>query len=134
MGGRCPWTVIGSLGRGVAYATDALQFHGLATRAGGTPPALTSGLPGKRCSMSTRWLRSRMNQSRLRPGAKIRSGFFGWFEADKQTATAADDVIKIDAALALPEAAPPAWPSAAGGTPPSSSLFSQCSVIGSAGV
>ena len=48
MGGRCPWTVIGSLGRGVAYATDALQFHGLATRAGETPVALTSGLPGKR--------------------------------------------------------------------------------------
>ena len=35
MGGRHPWCVIGSLGQGVSFATDALQFHGLATRAGG---------------------------------------------------------------------------------------------------
>ena len=34
MGGRNPWTVIGSLGKGVSDATDALQFHGLASRAG----------------------------------------------------------------------------------------------------
>ena len=34
MGGRNPWCLIGSLGEGVSYATDALQVHGLATRAG----------------------------------------------------------------------------------------------------
>ena len=48
MGGRCPWTIIGSLRRGVSYATDARQFHGLATRAGDQPAALITGLPGKR--------------------------------------------------------------------------------------
>ncbi|MEO0018406.1 MAG: hypothetical protein RLZZ522_1689, partial [Verrucomicrobiota bacterium] len=48
MGGRCPWTVIGTLGRGVAFATDARQFHGLATRTGAAPTALTTGLPGSR--------------------------------------------------------------------------------------
>ena len=107
MGGRCPWTVIGSLGRGVAYATDALQFHGLATRAGGPPVALTSGLPGKRLQHEHSMVSIQDEPIVLAPGAKARSGFFGWFEADKQTATSADDVKKIDAALALPEAAPP---------------------------
>ncbi|MGL5017759.1 MAG: GH36-type glycosyl hydrolase domain-containing protein, partial [Luteolibacter sp.] len=48
MGGRCPWTVIGSLGKAVSYSTDALQFHGLATRTGGPPVALATGLEGKR--------------------------------------------------------------------------------------
>ena len=48
MGGRWPWTVIGSLGRGVAFASDALQFHGLAVRAGENAPGLTIGLPGTR--------------------------------------------------------------------------------------
>ena len=31
MGGRNPWCLIGSLGEGVSYATDALQVHGLET-------------------------------------------------------------------------------------------------------
>ena len=46
----------------------------------------------------------------LEPGAKSQRGFFGWFEADKPTATSADDAALIDAALALPEAACPPWP------------------------
>ena len=46
--GRNPWCVIGSLGRGVSFATDALQVHGLSSRAGKPPEALTRGLPGKR--------------------------------------------------------------------------------------
>ena len=54
MGGRNPWTVIGALGKGIAYATDALQFHGLATRAGQTPVGLTEGIA--RCSLAARAL------------------------------------------------------------------------------
>src|SRR5208282_902139 len=34
MGGRHPWAMIGSLNHAVSFATDALQFHGLATRVG----------------------------------------------------------------------------------------------------
>ncbi len=30
--GRNPWCLIGSLRKGVSFATDALQFHGLQTR------------------------------------------------------------------------------------------------------
>ena len=48
MGGRNPWCVIGALGQGVSFATDALQVHGLATRAGGAPSGVVQGLPGVR--------------------------------------------------------------------------------------
>jgi cellobiose phosphorylase len=104
MGGRYPWTVIGSLGKGVSYATDALQFHGLATRAGGQPDALTSGLPGKRLQHEHSMVAIQDEPVVLEPGTTAQRGFFGWFVADKPAATSADDTCWIDAALALPEA------------------------------
>jgi len=110
MGGHCPWTVIGSLGKAVSYATDALQFHGLATRAGGSPAALTAGLPGKRLQHEHSMVAIQDEPVVLEPGAKSQRGFFAWFEADKPAATSAADVRWIDAALALPEAACPPWP------------------------
>jgi 1,2-beta-oligoglucan phosphorylase len=129
MGGRCPWTVIGSLSRGVAYATDALQVHGLATRAGGKPVALASGLPGKRLQHEHSMVSIQDAPIALAPGAKARTGFFGWFEADKPTATTAGDAKQIDAALALPEAVPPAWPAATEGSPPAGSLFTTAPLL-----
>ena len=107
MGGRCPWTVTGSLGRGTAYATDALQFHGLVTRAGGTPPALSAGLPGKRLQHEHSMVAIQDAPLVLKPGEKKRSGFFGWFVVNKSEATSQEDVAVIDAALALAEAAFP---------------------------
>src|SRR4029079_7589405 len=48
-GGRHPWALIGSPGPGASFATDALQLHGLATRAGRAPEALLArALPGRR--------------------------------------------------------------------------------------
>ena len=129
MGGRCPWTVIGSLGRGIAYATDALQVHGLMTRAGGKPVALTSGLPGKRLQHEHSMVSIQDAPVVLAPGAKARSGFFGWFEADKQIATSADDAKRIEAALALPEAAPPVWPASTEDSPPAASLFTSAPLL-----
>jgi cellobiose phosphorylase len=129
MGGRCPWMLIGSLGRGVAYATDALQVHGLVTRAGGKPVALTAGLPGKRLQHEHSMVSIQDAPLVLAPGAKARSGFFGWFEADKPAATSADDAKWMEAALALPEAAPPAWPASTGGSPPSASLFTSAPLL-----
>jgi cellobiose phosphorylase len=109
MGGRCPWTVIGSLGKGVAYATDAIQFHGLAARVGGRPAALATGLPGKRLQHEHSMVAIQDEALVLEPGAKVRRGFFGWFEADKPSATSVEDARRIDAALALPEAVCPPW-------------------------
>ncbi len=124
MGGRCPWTVIGSLGKAVSFATDALQFHGLATRAGDKAVALATGLPGKRLQHEHSLAAIQDEAILLEPGMKSLRGFFGWFEADKTTATSAQDSAMIDAALALPEAVCPPWPEEIAGNAPVSSLFS----------
>ena len=56
MGGRYPWAVIGSLGHAVSFATDALQFHGVATRAGAVAEGLQAPCSrGSGSNMSTRW-------------------------------------------------------------------------------
>ena len=129
MDGRCPWTVIGSLGKAVSYSTDALQFHGLATRAGGEASALTSGLPGTRLQHEHSLVAIQDEPLVLPPGAKSQRGFFGWFESDKPTATRADDTCWIDAALALPEAICPPWPEEIAGTGPAPSLFSTARLL-----
>jgi cellobiose phosphorylase len=129
MGGRCPWTVIGSLGRAVSYATDALQFHGLATRAGGEPVALTSGLPGKRLQHEHSMVAIQDEPLVLEPGAKSQRGFFGWFAADKPSVTTAADAAWIDAALVLPEAACPPWPAETIGQSPWPGLFTAAPLL-----
>ncbi len=129
MGGRCPWTVIGTLGRGVAFATDARQFHGLATRAGAAPAALTAGLPNTRLQHEHSMVSIQDEPVVLAPGAVATRGFFGWFEPDKQAATTADDAVKIEAALALPESAPPAWPEATAGDRPAPAMFASAPVL-----
>jgi 1,2-beta-oligoglucan phosphorylase len=131
MGGRCPWTVIGSLRRGVSHATDAFQFHGLTTRAGGTPPGLASGLPGSRLQHEHSMAAIQDEPLVLEPGGTVASGFFGWFEPDKPEATTASDISKIDTALALPEAVPPAWPEDAPGPAPAESLFTRAPKLAS---
>jgi cellobiose phosphorylase len=124
MGGMCPWTVIGSLGHGVSFATDGLQFYGLAGRAGLPPVGLTEGLPGARRQHEHSMAALQDAPVRLEPGAKAQRGFFGWFESDKQSATSADDLAYVDRAVALSEAAPPQTADAAGGEPAAASLFS----------
>ena len=110
MGGRCPWTVIGALGCGVSFATDALQFYGLAGRSGLPPVGLTDGLPGVRRQHEHSMAAIQDAPMELAPGATAQRGFFGWFEADKQSATSAADAGFIDTARALPEATPPHAP------------------------
>ncbi len=129
MGGRCPWTVIGSLGKAVSYSTDALQFHGLATRAGGQPVALATGLEGKRLQHEHSLIAIQDEPVLLEPGAKSQRGFFGWFVADKPTATSAKDAALIDAARALPEAVCPPWPEKTVTNTPASSLFTPAPLL-----
>jgi cellobiose phosphorylase len=129
MGGRCPWTVIGSLGRGVSFATDALQFHGLSTRAGGTATCLTGGLPGTRRQHEHSMACVQDEAFTLAPGARITRGFYGSFELDKPTATSAADVAFIDAALALPEAIAPVWIPPVAANCPAGALFSRAHLL-----
>src|SRR4029077_2870165 len=46
--GRYPWSLIGSLRMAQSFATDAMQFHGLATRVGDAPVGLLTDLPSRR--------------------------------------------------------------------------------------
>jgi cellobiose phosphorylase len=124
MGGRNPWTVIGALGKGIAYATDALQFHGLAARAGQSPIGLVGGLPGVRLQHEHSMAAIQESPMKLEPGAEVKTGFFGWFEEHHPTATSAADMVFVDKAMALPEASPPSGWNSPGGSKPAATLFS----------
>ncbi len=112
--GRYPWCLIGSLRETVSYATDAAQFHGLATRAGAAPVGLTADLPGRRLQQEHSMVVLRDASLRLDPGGSATAGFFGSYLADHPEATATSDLERVSAVLALPEATPvAAWQIAA---------------------
>jgi cellobiose phosphorylase len=104
MAGRQPWCVVGALGKGVGFASDALQFHGLATRAGQLPVGLTEGLGIFRRQHEHAMAVIQDAPVGLGRGEVIERGFFGWFEADHPEATSADDLVFVDNAMGLPEA------------------------------
>jgi cellobiose phosphorylase len=126
MGGRHPWAVLGSLGQGVSFATDAVQFHGLATRAGADAVGLTAPqLPGKRRQHEHAMAVIQDALVRLAPHAVVQCGFFGWCEVDHPAATSTADLALVDQALALPEAGCMTGRAVkATGTPPAATLFS----------
>ncbi len=115
--GEHPWALMGSLRRGVAYATDALQFDGLATRTGGRPRGIVHGLPGTRLQHEHALIAIEDEASMLAPGETADFGFFGRIEANHPEATGPADVAFVEATLALPEAGPmaPVEPAAATG-------------------
>ena len=134
MGGRHPWAVLGSLGNAVSFATDALQFHGLATRAGAVAEGLRAAvLPGKRHQHEHSMAVIQDAQVRLAPGATARRGFFGWFEEDHPAASSSPaDLTFVDQALALPETkAAPAGSARSGNGSASATLFSARPVLAS---
>jgi 1,2-beta-oligoglucan phosphorylase len=104
--GRNPWCLIGSLRRAVSFATDALDFHGLASRAGEPPCGILGELPGRRLQHEHSMTVLRDAPLRLGPGETLHAGFFGVFTADHPSATSIADLSRVSAALALPEAAP----------------------------
>jgi cellobiose phosphorylase len=129
--GRHPWCLIGSLRRGVAWATDALQLHGRDARAGVPPRALAEGLPGERLQHEHALVAIDDAPFELAPGASATLGFFGWFEADHPAATSAADLAVVARALALPEAAPPPFDDddAAPAPPDPPSLFASAPLL-----
>jgi 1,2-beta-oligoglucan phosphorylase len=119
IGGRHPWALVGSLAKASSFCTDALQLHGLATRAGGAPVGLEAeSLPGVRRQHEHALAVIQDAPLRLAPGARAALGFFGWLEPDHPGASATSD-----RALALPEAAAPA-PTPSTGVAPAATLFS----------
>jgi 1,2-beta-oligoglucan phosphorylase len=132
MGGRNPWCLIGAMGEGVSYATDALQVHGLATRAGQAPAALIEWLPGARLQHEHGMAAIQDAPFRLEPGALAARGFFGWFEPDHPAATSDADLAFVERALALPEAAPVPVPAKNDQRSPAPSLFATAPLLDAA--
>jgi cellobiose phosphorylase len=129
MGGRHPWTVMGALGKGSAFCTDALQFHGLATRAGEAPVGLSKGLPGERLQHEHSMVAIQEAMVRLEPGEEAKRGFFGWFEEDHPAATSERDLVFVDKALGSAEASAATEFTAAGASKPAASLFSAAPLL-----
>ena len=105
VGHRNPWCVVGSLRHGHAFATDAIQVHGLASRAGMAPAAVYEGLPSKRLQHEHSMIAIQEQPLVIPPGADATLGFFGLLKHDHPGATSSDDLEYVNEALALPEAA-----------------------------
>ena len=128
-GGRNPWCLIGSLRKGASFATDSMQLHGLATRAGDTPVGLAANLPNKRLQHEHAMAVIRDARIVLDAGKSIDTGFFGSYVADHPGATSAADVERVSEVLALPEAKPLASKPAPKGAPSAATLFSSAPLL-----
>ena len=123
--GRSPWVVIGSIRQGVSFATDALQLHGLATRAGeGIAGLAARALPGVRRQHEHAMAVIQDAPVELAPGAHADLGFFAWFEPDHPAATSSDDLAAVNQVMALTESSPPREPSAKPSAPAARTLYS----------
>ncbi|HEU5295765.1 MAG TPA: hypothetical protein VFU71_13370, partial [Burkholderiaceae bacterium] len=106
--GRHPWLAVGSLRYAQSFCTDAIQLHGLSSRAGGLPAALhVARLPGVRQQHEHSMAVLQEAPLSLAAGERARLGFFAWLELDHPDASAASDLAFVDRALGLPEAAAP---------------------------
>src|SRR3984885_15093205 len=126
---RNPWCLIGSLRAATACATDALQFHGLASRAGDAPVGLAGALPGRRLQHEHAMVVIRDAPIRLDPGRSAAGGFFGRELADHPEASSASDLEHLSATLALAEAVPVTIAAAAAGASSSATLFSSAPLL-----
>ena len=127
--GRHPWCLIGSLREATAFATDALQFHGLATRAGEAPIGITGDLPAKRLQHEHSMVVIRDSRIQLAARASAAAGFFGCYVADHADATSAADVQHATRILELPEATPPNIYSTEDESPHAATLFSSAPLL-----
>jgi cellobiose phosphorylase len=118
-----PWCAIGSAGRTVAFATDALQVFGLAGRSGRPPKGVADGLPAERRQHEHSMVALQHAPVRIDAGARATLGFFGLFVDDHPQASDARDLAQLDAAVAWQRALPPLTDGLPGATRPSPSLF-----------
>jgi cellobiose phosphorylase len=122
--GRHPWCLIGSLRAGASFATDAMQFHGLASRAGARPAGIGAELPNRRLQHEHSLVVIRDAPIRLDPNGRIAGGFFGWYRADHPEATSSSDLECVNEIFALPEATPVAIEPKPAGDSGTATLFS----------
>ena len=125
-----PWAVIGCLGEGTGWGTDALQLVGRGHHAGAGLPALAiRDLPSTRLQHEHTLALLQARPMLLAPGEIVTAGFFGAYQPDHPAATSSHDSAAVDVVLAQPEAQP-ACPASTGqaDTAPSS-LFSSAAVL-----
>jgi 1,2-beta-oligoglucan phosphorylase len=127
--GKYPWSLIGSLREGTSFATDALQFHGLDSRAGRPPAGITGDLPSRRLQHEHSLVVIRDSRIQLEPRSSAAAGFFGAFVADHPEATSNADAQLATRILELPEARPPATFSTEGPPSRSGTLFSSAPLL-----
>jgi len=87
-GTRQPWAVLGSLGRGTGWATDALQLR---TLRDGRPVLDVSRLPSQRLQHEHTLAALASDELDIGPGETVVSGFFGAFVDDHPDATGPAD-------------------------------------------
>ncbi len=127
---RIPWCLIGSLREAVSFATDGLQFYGLASRRGDSPDGLVNELPGRRLQHEHAMVALRDAPIPLHPQQSVAAGFFGRFQYDHPAATSDADLAGVTQVLALPEALPPTATKAPPAKPPNpATLFSSAALI-----
>jgi cellobiose phosphorylase len=126
--GRNPWSLIGSLRKASSCATDALQLHGLRTRAGQPPSALLADLPGTRLQHEHSMAVVRDAPAELAPGARVDAGFFGLYLPEHRDATSPSDLDHVSGAMSLPEAVPPRF-EVSPGTDNPATLFSSAPLL-----
>ncbi len=104
--GRHPWCLIGSLRTGISFATDALQFYGLAERGSHALAGMAGELPSRRLQHEHSLTVVRDAPLTIAAGSRAAAGFFGFYLTDHPEATAPSDLQRLSDVRSLPEAAP----------------------------
>lgn len=98
-GTRVPWVVVGSLGRGVGWATDALQLVERTTDGVVWSGLDRATLPSSRLQHEHTLAVVQDEAVDLAPGADHRTGFFGLLLEDHPAATGPDDLAHVATAI-----------------------------------
>ncbi|MFN2318853.1 MAG: cellobiose phosphorylase [Dermatophilaceae bacterium] len=111
-GGVTPWCVLACTTPVVAWATDALDVHGWAARAGRPPAGLGGDLPSRRRQHEHTLATLQTARRRLEPGERLATSFAGLLVDDHPAATSDADVRLVHQALDLARTAASALPAA----------------------
>ena len=103
--GVIPWCVIACTTPVVAWATDALDVHGLAARAGRPPVGLGGDLPSRRRQHEHTLATVQTARWRLEPGQRLTTSFAGLLVQDHPAATSDADLRLVHQALDLARSA-----------------------------
>ena len=127
-GAAVPWVLVGCLGQGVAWGTDAVQLG--RSDADGMPTGLLADrLPSERLQHEHTLVLLQLGSTMLDPGAGVATGFYGIYQANHPSATSAQDATVAAEALRQPEAGHPAFASAEGPGPAVGTLFSPVELL-----